>query len=166
MERRREGLILGISIWKRQQFFMVSHGRHSAPAVFSEGTRATKAQRRYVPCSQSTGSEEHGIFQDSTPPQTITKSMQETILSWFSSCTFHSPCSQRKERLFLIKSFDCLVPSIGKLPQPVIRFSAELFCLIRRTEVVSVTIVSYVLYDGKDTEGQVRKPESFSWLHP
>ena len=53
--------------------------------------------------------------------------------------------------LFLIKSFDFLVPSTGKLPQPVICSSAELFCLIIRKKVVSVKSVSYVLCGGKDT---------------
>lgn len=55
----------------------------------------------------------------------------------------------KKELLSLsIKSLDFLVPPVGKLHQPVICFSAELFWLI--IKVVSIIIASYVLSDGKD----------------
>ena len=68
-----------------------------------------------------------------------------------SPCTFHSPLKKKKKSycVFSIKSLDLLVPPVGKLPQLVICFSAELFRPILREKVISVITVSSVLGDGK-----------------
>ena len=52
------------------------------------------------------------------------------------------------------------MPPVGKLPQLVICFSAELFWLTLRKKAISVITVSSVLGDGK-THNQKSKALSF-----